>query len=241
MAMLVGMESRKPRLHATHAATLHTTHFIYSCRYAVTVSLPHWLPPACTDLWLHAATADPSTAFAYLYSLLGVLRQYLGGEVTDHALRDNFDIVLQLFGETLSPPYPISTDASALQELVPSSSLLAKFLNASLAAASSATSSAAAAGLVGGGSGSSTPLAPVTPFSSPLHWRRAGIRHPQNEIYFDVNEEVRAILDKNGNVVAGDVWGRIDCRSKLSGMPDISMTFSNPSLLDDPSFHPCVR
>lgn len=185
--------------------------------------------------------ADPSTAFAYLYSLLGVLKQYLGGEVTDHAIRDNFDIVLQLFGETLSPPYPISTDASALQELVPSSSLLAKLLNASLAAASSATSHAAAAGLGGTSSGPSTPLNPISPFSSPLHWRRAGIKHPQNEIYFDVNEDVRAILDKNGNVVAGDVWGRIDCRSKLSGMPDISMTFSNPNLLDDLSFHPCVR
>lgn len=179
-------------------------------------------------------------AFAYLHSLLGVLRQYLGGDVTDHALRDNFDIVLQLFAETLSPPYPISTDASALQELVPSSSLLAKILNASLAAASSA--SATAAGL-SGTSSQSLQLQPqvTTPFSSPLHWRRAGIRHPQNEIYFDVNEEVRAILDKNGGVIAGDVWGRIDARSKLSGMPDISMTFSNPSLLGDLSFHPCVR
>lgn len=221
-------------------------------------------PPAHTFF-----TAEPSVVFSYLYSLLGVLKQYLlssgsDSSLNDHVIRENFDIVLQLLGETFSAPNPISTDASALQELVPSSSLLVKLL----AVASSASSAVAAA--------SSGPgPAVAAPFSSPLHWRRAGIRHSQNEIFFDINEDIDAVLDREGKVVSGSVWGRIDCRSKLSGaccphlaigpasrgarmygrihgadtlcasphpgMPDISLTFSNPGLLEDPSFHPCVR
>jgi hypothetical protein len=68
--------------------------------------------------------------------------------------------------------------------------LLNKVLSAGLAAASQAS---------GNTNGSNTPILPgnsTTPFSSPLHWRRAGIRYAQNEVYFDITEEVKAILDK---------------------------------------------
>lgn len=34
---------------------------------------------------------------------------------------------------------------------------------------------------------------------------------------------------------------QIDCCIKLSGMPDLSLSFMNPRLFDDVSFHPCVR
>lgn len=34
---------------------------------------------------------------------------------------------------------------------------------------------------------------------------------------------------------------QIDCCIKLSGMPDLTLTFVNPRLFDDVSFHPCVR
>jgi len=184
---------------------------------------------------------DPAVAFAYLYSLLGVLRNYLNDDVTDGALRDNFDVVLQLLEETFARPYPVSTDASALQELVPSSNIFNKILTAGLAAASQSTGSGGMAGVSNLIQGGGSSLGPSSPFSSQLHWRRAGIRHAQNEIYFDVKEELTAVVDKNGNVVTGSVFGRIDCRSKLSGMPDITLSFTNPSMLEDLSFHPCVR
>ncbi|KAK9895741.1 clathrin adaptor, mu subunit [Cystobasidium minutum MCA 4210] len=191
---------------------------------------------------------DPSIAFSYLYSLIGVLRQYLGGEVNDTSLKENFDVTLQLLEETFSAPYPVSTDASALQELVPTSSLFSKMLMAGLAAATQATSSVSGlssssnhhqAGF--GSSGMSGSMTPSSLFSSPLYWRRSGIKYAQNEIFFDINEEIKAVIDKNGSVINGDVWGRIDCRCKLSGMPDVSISLSNAAAIDDPSFHPCVR
>lgn len=142
--------------------------------------------------------ADPAIAFSFIKSFLGVVHLYLGSatELNDVSLRENFDIVLQLLSETFNPPYhPVSTDASALQEIVPTTSLWNKMLLAGLAAAGSASS-------VVGGSGSSTPTFASSSngggaFSSPLHWRRAGIRYAQNEVYFDIDEEIEAVLDKS--------------------------------------------
>ena len=38
-----------------------------------------------------------------------------------------------------------------------------------------------------------------------------------------------------------EISGEIQVQCKLSGMPDLSLTFTNPHILDDVSFHPCVR
>lgn len=67
------------------------------------------------------------------------------------------------------------------------------------------------------------------------------MKYTNNEAYFDVIEEIDAIIDKQGNTVIAEVQGYIDCLIKLSGMPDLTLSFINPRLLDDISFHPCVR
>jgi hypothetical protein len=76
---------------------------------------------------------------------------------------------------------------------------------------------------------------------SNIPWRRAGVKYTNNEAYFDVIEEVDAIIDKSGSTVSTEIHGYIDCSVKLSGMPDLTMSFVNPRLFDDVSFHPCVR
>jgi AP-3 complex subunit mu len=76
---------------------------------------------------------------------------------------------------------------------------------------------------------------------SNVPWRRTGVKYTNNEAYFDVIEEVDAIIDKSGSTVFAEIQGYIDCCIKLSGMPDLTLTFVNPRLFDDVSFHPCVR
>jgi AP-3 complex subunit mu len=56
-----------------------------------------------------------------------------------------------------------------------------------------------------------------------------------------VVEEIDVIIDKSGTTVFAEIQGYIDCLIKLSGMPDLTLSFVNPRLLDDVSFHPCVR
>jgi len=74
-----------------------------------------------------------------------------------------------------------------------------------------------------------------------MPWRKAGVAHPNNEIYIDIVEEIDAILSSSGGVISSEVSGSIQAQSNLSGVPDLLLTFNDPSLIDDCSFHPCVR
>lgn len=148
----------------------------------------------------------------------------------------------QLLEETLDAGgHPLTTFPNALRDIVLPPSLLTKFLSS-----------------VGGASLASGP-ATAGPFSSPIPWRKSGVRHTNNEIYFDVVEELKAIVNKcasmlhsfvpvlivyfarHGTTVSSNVWGRIETNAKLSGTPDCLLSLNRPSILTDCAFHPCVR
>lgn len=38
-----------------------------------------------------------------------------------------------------------------------------------------------------------------------------------------------------------EIYGEVQVNSHLSGLPDLTLSFANPSILDDVRFHPCVR
>ena len=44
---------------------------------------------------------------------------------------------------------------------------------------------------------------------SSIPWRRAGVKYANNEAYFDVIEEIDAILDKNGSTVMCEIQGYV--------------------------------
>ena len=56
-----------------------------------------------------------------------------------------------------------------------------------------------------------------------------------------MTEKLSYILSPSGKVISGSVTGEIACRSRLSGMPDLSLSFTDPSALEDCAFHSCVR
>lgn len=82
---------------------------------------------------------------------------------------------------------------------------------------------------------------PAAPFAAPIPWRRRGIRHAQNEIFFDVEETLDAVVDRQGRVLTSSVWGRIGANSKLSGIPDLLLSFANTQVMKECAFHPCIR
>ncbi|KAF9076627.1 Mu homology domain-containing protein [Rhodocollybia butyracea] len=172
---------------------------------------------------------DPLFAFAFLQTFIDILREYLG-TVSAATLKDNFDIVYQLFEETLDAGgHPLTTYSNALRDIVIPPSLLNKLLNVTGTNFNSTINSGFGAGAAAG------------PFSSPLPWRKTGVRYNNNEIYFDVVEELRAIVNKNGLVTFSNVRGRIEANTKLSGTPDCSLNFTNSQVISDCALHPCVR
>ncbi|KAG6888653.1 hypothetical protein C0992_007911 [Termitomyces sp. T32_za158] len=125
---------------------------------------------------------DPLFAFAFIQAFIDILNEYLGN-VSAATLKDNFDVVYQLLEETLdSGGHPLTTSSNALRDIVLPPSLLTKIL--SVAGANITPSINSGSGL---GSG---------PFSSPIPWRKAGLRYASNEIYFDMVEELKAIVNR---------------------------------------------
>lgn len=46
---------------------------------------------------------------------------------------------------------------------------------------------------------------------------------------------------RDGNLVKCEIYGEVIVNSHLSGLPDLTLSFANPSILNDVRFHPCVR
>ncbi|KWU42547.1 hypothetical protein RHOSPDRAFT_35900 [Rhodotorula sp. JG-1b] len=176
---------------------------------------------------------DPVVPLTFLADLYHVLETYISGPVTEATIKDNFDVVLALMHEMLAGGgRPQLTQTSQLKEFVtpPDSQLLAKV--------ATAVNAATSAGILPSQSSAANALV-----ASPLPWRRQGIKYTSNEIYLDLTETLTALLDPSGKPLVGSISGQMDCRSRLSGMPDLSLSFTDPSILGDAgaAFHSCVR
>lgn len=49
------------------------------------------------------------------------------------------------------------------------------------------------------------------------------------------------MLFREGVLVKCEIYGEVQVNSHLSGLPDLTLSFGNPSILNDVRFHPCVR
>ncbi|GJE84773.1 clathrin adaptor mu subunit [Phanerochaete sordida] len=166
---------------------------------------------------------DPLYVFAFLQAFVDILREYFG-QISAETLKDNFDVVYQLLEETLDASgHPSTTYSNALRDIVLPPSLLQKVLSV--------------AGVTGLASQSSN----SHPFASPIPWRKMGVRYNSNEVFFDVVEELRAVVNKGGVAAMSQVWGSVQANCRLSGTPDLLLSFANSQTMTDCSFHPCVR
>ena len=160
----------------------------------------------------------------FLHKLLEAFEEYFGPGFSELDLTEEFTKVYEILEEVADNGYPIFTESAMLAQLVAPPSLLAK-LNGMISTTNGDVSSKLSVALA----------------SSDCPWRRRGARYPTNEFFLDVVEDVDAILDSNGTLVSSQVVGALVANSKLGGMPDLTLAFANPSLLEDVWLHPCVR
>jgi AP-3 complex subunit mu len=172
--------------------------------------------------FMATATNDvqPLWGIEFLHRVYDIFQEYFT-TVDESTLKENFSTVYQVLEEMLDHGYAMTTEPNSLKMMIPPPTMLGKIQSAV------------------GGSNISDVLPDGTISSMP--WRKAGVRYTQNEIYFDVEEEINAIVDHTGTMVSCEVNGIIKCNSRLSGVPDLSLIFVDPTVIDDCSFHPCVR
>lgn len=164
----------------------------------------------------------PLLAIEFMHRVVDVFKDYFGG-VDEMSIKDNFSTCYQLLEEMMDNGYPLTTEPNALKAMIMPSTVLGKVQSA-FSGKSTAVADDLAEGMIGS-----------------MPWRKAGVKYAQNEIYLDVIEEVDATLDKLGQTISSEVTGVVQANSRLSGVPDLTLTFVDPALIDDCSFHPCVR
>jgi AP-3 complex subunit mu len=176
------------------------------------------------DIFLLAVTTkevQPLLIIEFLHRVFDIFIDYFGS-VEEGTIKENFSTVYQLLEEMMDFGYPLTTEPNALKAMIQPTSVISKLTSAAL------------------GSSQISDVLPDGTISN-MPWRKTGVKYSQNEIYLDIIEEVDAIIDRHGMPVVTEVSGTIIANSQLSGVPDLSLNFLNPGLIDDCAFHPCVR
>eukprot|EP01097_Dermamoeba_algensis_P006632 TRINITY_DN4134_c0_g1_i1.p1 TRINITY_DN4134_c0_g1~~TRINITY_DN4134_c0_g1_i1.p1 ORF type:complete len:415 (-),score=71.07 TRINITY_DN4134_c0_g1_i1:253-1497(-) len=163
----------------------------------------------------------PLLILEFLQRIVDIFTEYFTA-TNEETLKDNFVTVYQLLDEVMDGGFPFTTEPNILMEMINPTDFIKRIT-------STISGSSSIAAQLPNGSLSNIP------------WRKQGVKYTANEIYFDIYEDINCIIDPNGMQVMNEVSGYIQCSCHLSGMPDLTLIFSNPRIIDDVSFHPCVR
>ncbi|GFP80371.1 ap-3 complex subunit mu [Phtheirospermum japonicum] len=172
---------------------------------------------ACTQVEM-----PPLMAIEFLCRVADVLSDYLDG-LNEDLIKDNFVIVYELLDEMIDNGYPLTTEPNILREMIAPPNIVSKVLSV----------------VTGNTSNMSNTLPGAT--SSCVPWRKTDLKHTSNDIYVDLAEEMDATINRDGAIVKCEIYGEVQVNSHLSGLPDLTLSFANPSIINDVRFHPCVR
>eukprot|EP00927_Polykrikos_kofoidii_P076877 TRINITY_DN73891_c0_g1_i1.p1 TRINITY_DN73891_c0_g1~~TRINITY_DN73891_c0_g1_i1.p1 ORF type:complete len:456 (+),score=98.10 TRINITY_DN73891_c0_g1_i1:135-1502(+) len=190
----------------------------------------------------------PLAVFDLLDRVHLVLTRYLG-EVNEDTLRQNFSTVYLLLDEMIDSGLPFTTEMNSLESIIAPPSTMSKVVQAVSGSSSQVLSDVPpeavgqSKGALGAittalGAGGHTQIGGA---SSEVWWRRQNVAYAYNEVYIDIVESIDCICNGQGHMVSGGVNGDILVNCKLSGLPEVQLTLRNPGVLQDVSFHPCVR
>uniref|UniRef100_A0ABI7ZZT5 AP-3 complex subunit mu-1 n=1 Tax=Felis catus TaxID=9685 RepID=A0ABI7ZZT5_FELCA len=122
----------------------------------------------------------PLFVIEFLHRVADTFQDYFG-ECSEAAIKDNVVIVYELLEEMLDNGFPLATESNILKELIKPPTILRSVVN-SITGSSNV--------------GDTLPTGQL----SNIPWRRAGVKYTNNEAYFDVVEEIDAIIDKSDDV-----------------------------------------
>ena len=167
------------------------------------------------------AESPPLLTIELLHRIVDVLLDYFT-RLDEGVIKSNFTTIYQVLEEMLDNGHAMITEPNALRAMVAPPSILGRI-------AAAVVGSSTVSSKLPGGTVSSIP------------WRRSGIKYAQNEFYLDIVEEIDSVIDKDGKAVTCDVTGVGHVNCKLSGMPDIFLSFVDPAIMENVELHPCVR
>jgi len=129
----------------------------------------------------------PLFVIEFLHRVVDTFEDYFS-ECTESIIKEHYVVVYELLDEMLDNGFPLATESNILKELIKPPNILRTIANT-----------------VTGKSNVSSTL-PSGQLSN-VPWRRTGVKYTNNEAYFDVVEEVDAIIDKAGSTVFAEIQG----------------------------------
>ncbi|KAL6619323.1 hypothetical protein ACP70R_034462 [Stipagrostis hirtigluma subsp. patula] len=190
---------------------------------------------ACTQVEM-----PPLMAIEFLTRVADVLTDYLG-DLNEDIIKDNFVIVYQrgcnrllndnykchgditILDEMMDNGFPLTTEPNILKEMITPPNIVNKVLNVVTGKSSTL--------------GSKLPDAAA----SFVPWRTTIVKDASNEVYVNIVEELDACINREGVLVKCEAYGEIQVNCSLPGVPELTMSFANPTIINDFTFHPCVR
>jgi len=166
----------------------------------------------------------PIMVIEFLEQIYTTINSYFGG-FNENIIKEHFVTIYQILEEMVDNGEPALTEPSMLKAIIPPPNILTKVMNTVQIPKNLITNKA--------------PLIP-----SKIPWRREGIKYGGNEMFVDLTEELYIVQESGSESISrGFIKGSLMCDCKLSGMPEVRLTFKNSRVLEDQttSFHSCVR
>ncbi|KAL6059601.1 AP-3 complex subunit mu-2 [Balamuthia mandrillaris] len=179
---------------------------------------------------------SPLLVFEFLNRLVEVFHHYMS-EITEDNIKDKFVIVYQVLDEMMDGGFPFMTEPNILTAMINNTNILTDIMDSIPGKIPIGNKVGGLNLITPGGVSEQLPRG----VSTTIPWRTVGMRYTANEIYFDLMEYIDCIIGRTGRIVNCEVYGDILVNCKLSGMPDLTLVFRNPRVLEDVSFHPCIR
>eukprot|EP00823_Brevimastigomonas_motovehiculus_P006871 TRINITY_DN5891_c0_g1_i1.p1 TRINITY_DN5891_c0_g1~~TRINITY_DN5891_c0_g1_i1.p1 ORF type:complete len:419 (+),score=100.09 TRINITY_DN5891_c0_g1_i1:56-1312(+) len=148
--------------------------------------------------------------------------QYFGMKLDESVIKDNFSLIYQLLDEMIDGGFPSTTELNQLTDMIVPPSISSKLFQS-----------------VSGEFAVKDDLPGHV--LSKIPWRKVDVKYVSNEIYFDIVEQLDCIMNANQQLINCTVYGDIKCNCRLSGMPDLTLSFTRPQLMEDVALHRCVR
>ncbi|GIQ87839.1 clathrin adaptor, mu subunit, partial [Kipferlia bialata] len=164
-------------------------------------------------MWTEGSPLGAATFLRRIISLLA--RQYVP-KVDTATIKKHFLIVHQLLDELCDAGIPLNSEPNVAAVLVPPSAGDKLSVN-------------------------SSSMDLPTECMTAIPWRPATVSHTRNQIFFDIIEQLEACVNPDGTQVHCELSGVMNVKAWLSDTPDLVVKLQDPTVLDEVSFHPCVR
>jgi len=169
-----------------------------------------------------ARDVPPLLVLEFLDRMASIFADYFP-DLNEYVLKDNFSTAYQLLDEMNDGGVPFTLEPNILQDMIEPPTIINQTTNMVL------------------GPGNTIKDALPEGILTQIPWRRAKVKYATNEIYIDIVDEIDGIIESNGALTTCRITGRVMIDNQLSGVPDFLLRFLNSGILDDVTFHPCVR